>query len=899
MKTNKYAPALYYALSLLLPAGIIVAALMGLKIAPFGDNTLAISDGNALYLSFLSYVGRAVKGQEGILYSFEKGLGANLMDSWGWFLLNPTFALFALFDITQYMSAYTLVSTLNLCLCGFTMAVLLKDLYGCKLSNLIFSTAYALSGFLVANVFQMNFFTGAAALPLMVLGLRRILESRNPLIYILALAYSLMTNFYFGFMLCVASVLIFVAFLIADWNRIEHKKAVMVRYAISSLLAGALSAAVWLPALLALRGGRLDQSSLSAISFNENMPFLDMFSKLFIGANSPGELQNGLPNIFVGILPVYLGILFFMNPGIDRRRRAATAVLTVFYLVSFYIVVFNLAMHGGTVTNWFNYRDSFIFSFLLLMMAAEEWRHIADEPDRSLKRAALILTVGALAVFSKRFEYVGGGMVIIAFAILGVMYLAFRMHKKDPVKNPRRVFTLIVLVLVGVDLFLNYNFSVKNILAWSHTDSDYQATVMPVSTLVDAVKLSDRNFYRMEVGEQYSGTTGNDPMLYGYNGVGHGGSDDRDFVRTQLSTLGVHRFDMRNYYGRGVTAATDALLGLKYVISREDLVEEKGYEKLFTMEAWSLYKNPNALPVALVSDSDITSVETDFEDLFDNLNRTWSAMTGSERRVFVEETDVTFEPHNITMPGAITQREAADIVASRDASASESASGESASDSEASEEAEDPFTIKYGTKTIRPEQMNYIAFTWTADADGAYYSYNRSGMMDGRGSILPALNYEGCLRKGETVTRYLPMTGSMVTEYLLEEVAGRFRVARADAGALEALSAELLDRDASIEKLTDSRLRGTFTLEEGQRLLFTIPWDEGWTCRVDGREVAPDKALGLFMTVEAAPGRHSYELEFTPTGLKPALILSLLALLLLPGYLLMDRWWRRRSRDAR
>ena len=129
-----------------------------------------------------------------------------------------------------------------------------------------------------------------------------------------------------------------------------------------------------------------------------------MASKLFTGANSTMELSNGLPNIFVGILPLVLTILFFLNQKIDKRRKTAAAVLLGVYLISFYIPAFNILMHGGTTTNWFNYRDSFVFSFLLLMIAAEEWQHITEEPDENLKKAALILLCGTILVFSRKYE---------------------------------------------------------------------------------------------------------------------------------------------------------------------------------------------------------------------------------------------------------------------------------------------------------------------------------------------------------------------------------------------------------------------------------------------------------------------------------------------------------------
>ena len=881
-----------------------MAALAGLKVTPFGDNSLAISDGNALYLNYMGYVSQVLKGQEGILFSLSKGIGGNMMGSWGWFLLNPYFALFAFTDVINYMQTFTFVSLLNFCTCGLTMYILLKDTYGHKGSNLIFSTAYALNGFLVANVFQMNFFAVIPVLPIMVLGLRRILKDQNPIVYILSIAYGLLMNFYFGFMLCVASFLFFVVFYIAYRNEMPNKKSVLLKYIFSSLLGGAISSVVWLPAILSLRGGRLDQSIASAITFEENMPFLDMFTKLFTGANSTAELSNGLPNIFVGILPVFLVIVFFMNKKIKRQERIAFAVLLLAYLISFYIGVINIFMHGGTTTNWFNYRDSFVFCFLMLMVAAEEWEHITDEPRENLKRTLIILIIGTLIVFSKRFEFLSGGMVLTDFAVLGLMILAYFMHKKDPEKNPKRIFTMVILLLMCVNLFLNYSFSTKNIMDWSHEEGEYQKIVMPVSAMVEAVQNSDDSFYRMEIGEQRSGSTGNDPMLYGYYGVGHGGSDDRNFVRTALSELGVHRFDMRNSYGRGIPSATDNLLGLKYIISKENLTEEKGYEALINLGDWAIYKNQYALPIAMLVDEGAADVTIDLEDVFDNLNRTWSAMTGTESQIFTEESDVVFSSHNVTDSRELRQEQARIITASRDASISAMASSNESSQGRSDEgllegvsesETKTKDNPTRGTFQEKPENTNYIQYTFTASRDGAVYSYNRSGMTESQGSMLPSLNYEGYYHIGDTVTGYLPVYGTLVSEYMLEEVAGRFRVAYADADALAEMSQTILDRPSAIEKVKDSHLRGEFTAEAGQMLMFTIPYDEGWTLTVDGQETEIKQVLGVFMAAEVESGEHLYEMKFLPTGLKAGAFTSGTGILLLIVFCLLEAKKRKKK----
>ena len=909
MKKMGARPVIYSMFSFFIPASIILAALAGLKVTPFGDNTLAISDGYALYLNYLGYVGRALKGQESILYSFTKGLGGNMMGSWGWFLLNPFFVLYAFFDIANYMQAYTWVSLLNFSLCGLTMYILLKDCYGHRLSNLIFSTAYALNGFLVANVFQMNFFACVPALPIVVLGLKRILQSKSPLIYTLSLAYSLLMNFYFGFMLCIVSVLLFTVLYAAERGQIEDRKAVVIKYCFSSIIAGALSSVIWLPALLSLRGGRLDQNISYAISFKENMPFLDMLSKFFTGANSTAELSNGLPNIFVGILPVFLVILFFINKKVTKKWKLTATVLLLFYLISFYIPVFNIAMHGGTVTNWFNYRDSFVFCFFLLMIAAEEWNHIVEEPGDNLKRATIIVIVTTLIVFSKRYEYVAGSAALIDLVILGLMILALMMHKKDPVKNPNQIMTVIVLILMCINLFMNYYFSTKNIMSFGKKESDYQKVVIPVSATVDAVKEYDSDFYRMEIGEQWSGNLGNDPMLYGYYGVGHGGSDERDFVRTALSKLGVRRYNMRNSYGSGVPAATDALLGLRYVISKDNLTEEKGYERLLGIEDWSLYRNPYTLPIVVLSDTEINNTEIDLENIFDNLNRTWSSVSGDTIPIFIEEKDISFESHNFFDPVQLSYEEALKIVSERDKKQEEKLQNSSDDVLVASEISEidralqpsaSPESMEYETEGSfdePPEGSSYIKYTITVHRDGPVYSYNRSGMTDDNGSILPTMFYEGTYQAGDIITKYLPVPGNIVAQSLLEDVAGRFRTVYVDMEALASLSEEIRNRPVETVKIVDSHIRGEFTAEARQKLMFTIPYDEGWRCYIDGEEALINMVLNVFMAVDVPEGTHSYEMKFFPTGMKTGIGISAAALLTTIVYIPMDTK-RRKQKTA-
>ena len=66
-------------------------------------------------------------------------------------------------------------------------------------------------------------------------------------------------------------------------------------------------------------------------------------------------------------------------------------------------------------------------------------------------------------------------------------------------------------------------------------------------------------------------------------------------------------------------------------------------------------------------------------------------------------------------------------------------------------------------------------------------------------------------------------------------------------------------------------------MEDNQLLLFTIPYDEGWTLYVDGKAKKLNKTIDLLMSAKIPSGTHSYEMKYTAPGLKFGAVLSIIA----------------------
>ncbi|MBO6053512.1 MAG: YfhO family protein, partial [Clostridia bacterium] len=69
---------------------------------------------------------------------------------------------------------------------------------------------------------------------------------------------------------------------------------------------------------------------------------------------------------------------------------------------------------------------------------------------------------------------------------------------------------------------------------------------------------------------------------------------------------------------------------------------------------------------------------------------------------------------------------------------------------------------------------------------------------------------------------------------------------------------------------SDERLTGTVTIPEGRELLFTtIPYDEGWKVRVDGRSFATISVLkDALLAVRIPAGEHEIEFYYDPVCVK-------------------------------
>ena len=85
----------------------------------------------------------------------------------------------------------------------------------------------------------------------------------------------------------------------------------------------------------------------------------------------------------------------------------------------------------------------------------------------------------------------------------------------------------------------------------------------------------------------------------------------------------------------------------------------------------------------------------------------------------------------------------------------------------------------------------------------------------------------------------------------------------------------------NITKFNDRKITGTITAEEGQIMMTSIPWEDGWTVKVDGKKVEPVKILNALVGVPLEAGEHEVTMTFTPPGWNVGLVCLVAGILIL------------------
>ncbi|MGN0436680.1 MAG: YfhO family protein, partial [Wujia sp.] len=81
-----------------------------------------------------------------------------------------------------------------------------------------------------------------------------------------------------------------------------------------------------------------------------------------------------------------------------------------------------------------------------------------------------------------------------------------------------------------------------------------------------------------------------------------------------------------------------------------------------------------------------------------------------------------------------------------------------------------------------------------------------------------------------------------------------------------------------VEEYDDGYVKGKVYIPEGETLFTSIPYDEGWSIKVDGKKVEYYAIGEAFIGVDMEPGEHTVEFVYIPVGFKLGLLITIISL---------------------
>lgn len=785
---------------------------------PFGTGTVLTGDLRGLYVNHITDMWARVK-QGGFFYSFGKLAGGSTLGLFAYYMNSPFNLLFLLLPTRMVPQAAGLLFLLRT---GVTAAAFCWYLqrHFAKADPLfaVLGQCYAFCAFCIVYNQNIIWMDVVWLLPLVLAALDDLMRQGRHWGFTVLVFLCILLNFYIAWPVCLFSILYFLCL----WpsrgqGRFGRRFAA---FAASGVLAAGLSFFFLLPVLLEVqesKGGLFDFTFSLTPQFN----LLQLPYRLFFGNFFWNDVTNGLPNIYCGVVLVPLVLLYFCGNA-PRREKLGFAALLAALAGSFLVKGVDQIWHGMKQPVWFPYRYSFLFSAVVILLAA---RVLTAGPQR---RRAWGLAAGLTLVWLAGYPLAAGAELfsktkLIAAAGLCTLslILAWLLIEKPALPvNKRRLLCGTAALLTAADLGANTVLALRKFEQFDLADftafhDNAAAAVATAKAETDGDCRIEKNFLH----------TLNDPFLLGYWGISHYSSTKASTAKELLEQLGYVGYST---YGWGSTGVADSLLGIRWLYSDGSRPVAGHWQPVDCDSAYTLYKNDAAFPLAYLARQDALSVDVDAltDNTFTMQNAMLQSLTGC-----TDTTLVSVEPtFSVTDKGTVQ----VDFTAPLTGPA---------------------YMAIPGTEEQLPIDVV---------VDGELYAQYFEPESLGGVICLPSFT------AGQHVTMVLGIADDEIFHT-------NTQIYQLDSTALAAARQQVQDVDADIRE--GGRIDVHCAVSGDNDLLaLSFAYDDNWVVTVNGEEVQPSALFGGLLGVSLPQGDCTVTLRYTHPGVVPGAAASLAAL---------------------
>ena len=792
-----------------------------------GENFLTADMGgqyNALY----NYIRNVFLGKDSIFYSFHNSLGGNMASTIGYYLSSPFNILYIFVKKSDIPLMTYIIYVIKISLCSLFMNIYVGHKFGNRYSNLIFSLTYAFMGFVVVYFFNSMWLDVIYMTPLVIMGIDKLIDGK-PLQYIITLCLSIIFNFYIAYMLCIFCVIYFVYELFIKYNIKDFKsyKKIILRFIISSLLAGGLSAFFLIPVLLDLRNSMRVSIDNSMLGFNfNNFPqrlLNTIFSKTLIEENNRFSMLGRLrPVIYISLFSLILAYLYFFNKKIKLKEKMLSLFIILFFVMSFMIPYLQLFWQLSFPNGYID-RYSFLFCFFLILLAAKCFYNKSKINVIWFILYFLVYAFFVYRLYYLKLPFLNNNYYLITLITILIYLILTYIYFNVKIKNSKDIIFLIFIVVITE---LTYNYSKNLILMKNSGYGDYYKTACKQFNSIED------SFYRIDGSylatltdsfacDTYTITTGlstSNSNLYKFY-YDHGGSETKIGLYSDFNGLPV----------------LNSILGIKYIVNTERLnnpqyqfLRKIKSDNFFGMGDYSyIYKNNDALSLGYIIDSDFEKKYETTKSRLDNLNNILKSLSGEDKNILVK------------IPKQYTNEE-----------------------------------NLYRFHIDKNDDYLYLTTDYEISLNFAlrYQLIINDKIVDAYNDAQVSVNrLKNKYYNQDIEIRLANLSSSKIYDFDLYNF---------DRNNYEDIIDKLKRKQMTNINVKNNTLKGEINLNKDGLMFLSIPYDKGWHIYVDGEKVSYKKLANTFIGIDLKQGYHKIYMKFYPKGLILGIIVSIFSICL-------------------
>lgn len=843
-------------LSFLLPAVFMTLYFAYRQMAPFGDSTILTVDLGQQYIDFFEAFRTAViHDPSQVFFNFSKGLGGEMYGDWAYYLLSPTNLILLLFPNTYLPSGILFLTVIKYGLASLSFGYAIYKLNWQRGYAIpIFGFAYSQSGWFVANQLNVIWLDAAILLPLIILGIEYLFDKRPAWLYVGALTLCIICNYYMAYMVGLFVVLY------VFWRLFTHKLPWKSRFKLVgqftayTLIAIGLSAVVWLPTAYTLMGSK-GQYMLQNVTWTFQYLPPDILAKFFGGTFNFDQMPSGLPNIFVGSIPLIMFWASLTTRRIRWQTKVATVLVTGFLVISMMFAPLDLMWHGFQYPVWYPYRFSFVFCFWLIWLCAATW-----QPDfrLSIKQSTTLFVIATIAWLWLATRYPELNFLSLSQLVVGIVFfILFLMCLSLPYKQ--MYWGVLVGGLVLIEMGSSTILTLNNFSYLSNTE--YQTSINNLNAITKNLPKEKDDFYR--VTQSFHRTKG-DPLQGHYYGGSTFSSGLEHEQSAFMSRIGQPEGDNYINYTNG-TLFTDSWLSMRYLMQSNGMqkstpgspaadqvfprYDTNGIYELYAANSLTLLsENPYSLPLGFMSKDALKDIQLQANTPLLNQNIIWNAITGSQTSLFKKADFSSAVSRNTSTPTKVTN-----------ASFTKKDSKKKAS-----------LELSFVPTSNNPYYLTLGSGVSSDDAQISINGRSLGNIPSHRHTIIVPLT-AGKAGKVQTIKFDFHENNLWLHNVALYHL---------NLPTFKEGIEDLKQNDMLLTSFSDTLIKGKVTATKDKPYLTTsIPNSKGWSVTVDGNPAEIETTLDFFIGLNLTPGEHEIVFSYRPPWILIGAIISTLALL--------------------